>query len=153
MGLRGPAPRPAIDRFAEKVAWTDSGCLEWIGATTKNGYGIFFVGQAIRRGNGMVLAHRWSYEYQVGPIPAGMQVDHLCRNRACVLPLHHEIVTSRENTLRGVSPAAVAAKRTHCPQGHPFSGDNLYIYPTTGARECRTCRRENKRTRQARRAS
>jgi hypothetical protein len=75
---------------------TDTGCWEWIGTCQSNGYGAFAVaGKTLR-------AHRWAYEHFVGPIPVGLTIDHLCRNRTCVNPEHMEPVTSAENTRRGV---------------------------------------------------
>lgn len=115
-----------------------SGCWDWQGRLNNAGYGHM----SVRYDEGMktVLAHRMSYEAFVGPIPDGLVIDHLCRNRTCVNPAHLEPVTSRENILR--SPIAVAAKnarKTHCPQGHPYDGANLYVLPSTGGRYCRAC--------------
>lgn len=67
-----------------------------------------------------VLAHRLAYEILVGPVPAGLTLDHLCRNRACMNPAHLEPVTMRANVLRGEAPAARQARRTHCRHGHPL---------------------------------
>lgn len=138
----GQVLRPAVDRFAEKVALTDSGCIEWVGGLNGVGYGQFYVGKKAHGDTGKTYAHRWSYEYHVGPIPDGLHLDHLCRNRACVNPEHLEPVTVRENLLRGEGPSAVHAKKTHCPEGHPYAGDNLYVNPTKGIRQCRACGRE-----------
>jgi hypothetical protein len=130
---------PAVDRFAEKVALTDSGCLVWIAGKNNKGYGMFGVG------NGRsTSAHRWSYEHHIGPIPEGMYLDHLCRNRACVHPNHLEPVTQRTNLLRGVGVGKSNTRKTHCPAGHPYSGDNLYTPPSRPNRMCRACRRSRK---------
>lgn len=133
--------RAPVDRFAEKVALTDSGCIEWIASLNGSGYGTFNAGP-----ENSVVAHRWSYEYHYGPIPSGQVLDHLCRNRACVSPEHLECVTTRMNLLRGVGVGQANTKKTHCPAGHPYSGDNLYIPPSrANNRMCRTCRRAQAR--------
>ena len=95
-----------------------------------------------------VYQHRLYYTAEFGEIPAGLSLDHLCRNQACCNPWHLEPVDHRTNVIRGASPAAVAATRTHCPQGHPYEGDNLRV-GTDGKRVCRTCHREREALRRA----
>lgn len=85
-------------------------------------------------------AHRAMYELLVGPIPEGLTIDHLCRVKLCVRPDHLEPVTMRENLLRADGLAGTNARKTHCPQGHPYSGENLFI-TATGGRACRICGR------------
>lgn len=113
-------------------------CWLWEGALVR-GYGMFYASPDVL----YVKAHRWSYEAEVGPIPDGLQIDHLCRTPACVNPTHLQPVTARENNLRSESFAAQNARKTHCPQGHPYSGDNLRI--NRGHRRCRTCNIERSR--------
>jgi hypothetical protein len=84
--------------------------------------------------------HRYAYEALVGPIPDGKQIDHLCRNRACCNPEHLEPVTIQENIRRGEGPQAINARKTHCIRGHALSGDNLYLVPKSGRRNCVICR-------------
>jgi len=90
--------------------------------------------------------HRVAYEAFVGPIPAGLQIDHLCRVRACCRPDHLEPVTCRENLLRGDTVNARAAATTHCPRGHAYTAANTYVSPS-GRRHCRTCEKARRRAR------
>lgn len=85
-------------------------------------------------------AHRAMYEILVGPIPDGLQLDHLCRNRSCFNPKHLEPVTCRENLLRGNTHAATNAKKTHCIRGHAYDATNTILL-ATGGRACRECGR------------
>lgn len=111
----------------------DHGCWPWQGTIAGNGYGRF----AIRGGS--IAAHRFSYELLVGPVPEGLELDHLCRNRACVNPAHLEPVTHRANTLRGDTLTAANARKTHCIHGHKFTAENTYTQ-WGGGRGCRACR-------------
>ena len=122
-------PRPAEVRFWKKVNKTE-GCWLWTAAWMR-GYGKFWSGERL------VPAHRWAYEAEVGPIPEGLQLDHLCRNKRCVRPDHLEVVTGAENTRR----ALAGIHKSHCPKGHPYSGDNLQRW-SNGAARCRACNRD-----------
>lgn len=97
------------------------------------------------------LAHRSAYEALRGPIPEGLVIDHLCRVRHCFNPWHLEPVTGAENIRRGLTGKINHhnAAKTHCPQGHSYEGENLYIR-SNGSRECRTCQLKNQRDRNLR---
>lgn len=92
-------------------------------------------------GPGSKRAHRVSYETFVGPIPAGLTLDHLCRNTLCINPAHLEPVTIKENVLRGDGPTARNARKTHCDRGHAFDETNTGPN-ANGGRSCRACKRE-----------
>lgn len=125
-----PKDLPVGERFWGKVDATGV-CWEWTGIL-EQGYGNIAV-------NGSrVKAHRWAWESLVSPIPEGMVLDHLCRNRSCVLPDHLEVVTPGENTRRGHRALSLRNK-THCPKGHPYSGTNVAVNGN-GSRYCRKCR-------------
>lgn len=124
------------ERFWSKVD-AEGDCWEWTAGKCR-GYGLF----RVQRQN--VLAHRWAWEYLVGPIPEGLHIDHLCRNPPCVNPDHLEPVTQAENTRRGAA-GIWARSKTHCPQGHPYTGENLVIerHAERVGRACRECRRQS----------
>lgn len=124
----------ATERFWERIEKTD-GCWFWRGNISVWGYGIWQPG----RGRSL-RAHRVAYEAVVGPIPAGLVLDHLCRVKDCVNPAHLEPVTDRVNTLRGVGPSAINAAKTECKHGHPFTPENTRI-DHKGKRVCRICDR------------
>ncbi len=138
-------------RFWDKVNKDGpGGCWLWTASKNWRGYGQFSIGSRRNGTYTMVKAHRVAWALCGGLMPNGKQLDHLCRVRHCVNPDHMEPVSRRENILRGVSPSAIAARRTHCPRKHPYSGDNLYTRPD-GSRECRICKRQSLREFRARR--
>lgn len=132
----GRVPTPIDVRVFRLLVWSDqrfrgTRCLEHP-RPNPNGYGYIKVAPGRN-----VIVHRWLYERWMGPVPEGLELDHLCRNKACANPAHLEAVTHAENVRR-----APFAQRTHCPQGHPYEGDNLYVRPSNPhRRDCRECHR------------
>lgn len=124
------------ERFWVKVNKTET-CWLWAGATNGVGYGVIGRGG---RGSGNAYAHRLSYEWAKGPIPEGLDLDHLCRNRACVNPDHLEPVTRSVNLSRSPLVGKALSSRTHCVNGHELSGANA-APRAEGGRRCRECRR------------
>ena len=126
-------PKSLMQCFWEKVVKVESHWL-WTGVTSSAGYGAIAVNRK------RMMAHRFAYVTFVGPIPAGLELDHLCRVRNCVNPDHLEPVTHAENQRR------MALARTHCPQGHEYNAANTYVR-TNGSRQCRVCARERESAR------
>lgn len=124
---------PPDERFWAKVDKTDT-CWLWTAYISPDGYGRFDRLRAM----GEQSAHRIAYVLLVGPIPDGLELDHLCRVRHCVNPLHLEAVTHAENVRRGRSGAHLG-ERTHCPRGHEYTRENTYVH--RNKRSCRECRR------------
>lgn len=155
----GYSPLPGSEPYVAPVglAWImersvedENGCWRWTNYIGPNGYG-----RATVFPNGVKqvpLAHRLSWEIVYGRIPDGLQVDHLCRNRACVNPRHLDVVTPWENSWR--SPIhRIKWLATECRQGHPWTEENTYhAKGKDGGRRCRACHREQERRRRERAA-
>jgi len=122
------------DKIAARIEVSENGCWIWQGALNSKGYG------SVGNGEGSSsLTHRVMYEAHVGPIPEHLQIDHLCRVKACCNPAHLEAVTQQENIRRQV------ASVSHCKKGHEYTAESMYTHRrSNGAttRECRECHRE-----------
>lgn len=134
-----------VDRVLARIEVHPLGCWEFTGALQR-GYGV--VGTTA---NKTARAHRVVYEAEVGPIPPGMTIDHLCLNTRCVNPAHLEVVSRSENARRQAAAGrhhggAPGRDKTHCPQGHEYDGANTHRRPN-GWRTCRACSRERARAR------
>jgi HNH endonuclease len=127
-------------RLLSRITIDPSGCLIWNGETDPDGYGRIYVDQ----GNRHARVHRVMFEMFSGPIPDGLHIDHRCRVRLCANVAHMELVTNRQNVLRGTGPTAINAGKEKCDAGHDFDLFNTYIR-TDGHRRCRQCTRERRR--------
>jgi hypothetical protein len=126
-------------RFWSKVNKTE-GCWLWTAFRNPKGYGRFYVSE-LRPSE---YAHRYSYEIHRGPIPEGMEIDHLCKNTSCIRPDHLEVVTGRVNNSRSNSTSANHAKKTTCPKGHSYSHVSVGKFT---CRRCRVCNTEQAKLR------
>lgn len=134
------------DSSLREVIWrniypeTNTGCWLWGGHINGDGYGRGY----LVAGGRLVMAHRMTFESVHGVLPEGMELDHLCRTRACCNPAHLEAVSHRENILRGKSPQAINSRKESCIRGHSLT-DNANIYWSTRKgvkhRKCITCHR------------
>lgn len=134
--------RPVKDRLVERIGkGAANGCWVW-GGNLSDGYGtIAYLGRT-------QYVHRLMYELERGAIPAGLQLDHLCRNRACCNPAHLEPVTGRENLWRGVAPCILFNRTGYCQRGHDVSVAGVYVTPK-GKQQCRAYMNLRQRRRRA----
>lgn len=130
-------------KFAARVLPDPSTkCWNWIGGISRN-YGYFMFGSRTQGTFDTTLAHRFSYVMFRDAIPAGLELDHLCRNTRCVNPNHLEPVTPKENVFRSNSFQGINARKTSCLRGHHLSGYNLIICNQGKSRRCRICKNSN----------
>jgi len=136
-----------LERFEAKfIPEPNSGCWLWFGASS-DGYGYIGCGGRNR------LAHRVSYEIHRGPIPEGLELDHLCRLHCCVNPDHLEAVTCKVNIGRGLTGETARRRqmdKTHCPKGHPYDETNTIWRETKYGRWCRACMQTRAKARRER---
>lgn len=130
------------DYIRQRVTIDGNGCWIWKLSVGSHGYGNAFIGGA------SMVAHRVSYAAFVGELLPKMVIDHLCKVRRCVNPGHLEQVTQKMNIYRtnnaGILVAAKKnAQKTHCPSGHEYTNENVYIY--RGSRICRLCHKKHAR--------
>lgn len=139
------------ERLSRRSMKTACGCILWLGSTDPKGYG------RLHNSKGSRHVHRIAYELAVGPIPPGMELDHLCRIPSCVNPEHLEPVTRKQNVDRGLAATVHKARyalRTHCKDGHELTPENTYIYNHPDGllrRRCRKCNANEQKNRRLQR--
>ena len=119
-----------LRRFEDKyIPEPNTGCWLWLGSLKPDGYSRF---------NARISGHQASFSHWKGQVPEGKEIDHICRMRCCVNPAHLQAITHRENVAKS-GAWEFNTRKTHCPKGHPYSGNNLYVHGTN--RQCLVCRR------------
>ena len=137
-----------LDRFLNKIQEDpQTGCWLWTASRNRNGYGHFYP-----VGNKHIFAHRWSYEFFVGPLSPDLDVDHLCNVRCCANPTHLRLCSHQENIFAAHSNAPPKQNRAKesCIAGHEFSGVNLITWFNShregrATRTCRICKNRRNR--------
>lgn len=134
-----------LPEYIREWSQRPSECWVWPGTINSQGYGVLKW-----RGRDNARAHRATYQVLVGEVPDGFELDHLCRNRACVNPAHLEAVTHAENVRRGIGNGN--AEKTHCKRGHAFTPENTGLHRREWGveRVCLTCLRMHSRMHAAR---
>lgn len=131
--IEGHSSRKQGPEYLEEDRGYETPCWVWTRALSK-GYGQKWVdGRTVK-------AHTWSYERAYGPVPDGLVLDHLCRQRDCVNPDHLEPVTQGENMRRAMTPTMIAFRTGICVRGHPYTPESAY-YRADGSKQCRVCER------------
>jgi hypothetical protein len=139
------------ERFWEKVDRQAEGCWNWKAAKQHNGYGYLHAGGGKTRKP--ARAHRVSWELHNGPIPEGLWVLHKCDNPSCVRPDHlflgDRVDNMNDAAAKGRVTTIGQSRKTHCPHGHEYSPENMYVR-ANGHRVCRTCHIRQDHERRAR---
>lgn len=150
--VRGKVIVAPIERIERRSETVDRGyvtpCRVFTGPLNREGYAQISVGHKADGDRRNVKIYRYVWELRRGPVPAGHEPDHLCRQRDCHELTHLEVVTKRENVLRGTAPSAINARKTHCIHGHELTPQNLYRV-SRGERRCKACDSANASRRHA----